>query len=166
MVYRPIVPVLGQARSDQATFKVQCGRLAGLRGLWKAPCCSGGRPEMKRVDSDMYAYTCYVVLRNFSLAVLHDQDNLNHIHWLPSSINLLLWSMIFSQQRTLKVLYPLSISETNPTEKLSWPGTQHHRKKKKKSQSSRLMWTPPESELCFRCWAPPCPMAFPRQDTA
>lgn len=26
-------PVLGHARSDRATFKVQCGRLAGLRGL-------------------------------------------------------------------------------------------------------------------------------------
>lgn len=26
-------PVLGHARSDQATFKVHCGRLAGLRGL-------------------------------------------------------------------------------------------------------------------------------------
>lgn len=50
------VPVLGHARSDQATFKVQCGRLAGLRGLWKAPCCYGGRPKTKRVESDMYAF--------------------------------------------------------------------------------------------------------------
>lgn len=71
-VFRPIVLVLGQARSDQATFKVQCGRLAGLRGLWKAPCCSGGRPKMKRVESDMYASTCYVGLWNFSLVVSHN----------------------------------------------------------------------------------------------
>lgn len=67
MVYRSIVPVLDQAGSDQATFKVRCGRLAGLRGLWKAPCCSGGRLKMKRVESDMYAFTCYVALWNFSL---------------------------------------------------------------------------------------------------
>lgn len=93
----------------------------------------------------MYAFTCYVVLWNFSLVVLHDltrwggntiffchnKDNKNHIHWLPSSINLLLLSMIFSQQLSIKVLYPLWISETDPNEKLSWPGTQHHRKKKK-----------------------------------
>lgn len=78
---------------------------------------------MKRVESDMYAFTCYVALWNFSLVFTRShqigrkfrkkknlattKNNPNHIHRLPSSINLLLLSMIFSQQLSVKVLYPL-----------------------------------------------------------
>lgn len=43
-----LIPVPGPARSDRATFKLQCGRLAGLGGPWKAPRCYGGRPKTKR----------------------------------------------------------------------------------------------------------------------
>lgn len=55
-------------------------------------------------------------------------------------------------------LFPLNFRDRPKWETvLGW-----HPASKKKTHLS-LMWTPPESEWCFRCWAQSCPMVFPRQ---